>query len=99
MNRQPKACPVQSFLDYVSVRGIVHGPPFIYHDGSSVLRSEVSKMLGSVIRLCNLDPNRYKGHSFRIGAVAYAAEQGISDAKNIGICVDGNLMLSKSILE
>ena len=79
LNRQPKACPVQSFLDYVSVRGIVHGPLFINHDGSPVLRSEFSKMLGSVIRLCNLDPNRYKGHSFRIGAATYAAEQGVSD--------------------
>ena len=81
LNRQPKACPVQSFLDYVSVRGIAHGPLFINHDGSPVLRSEFSKMLGSVIRLCNLDPNRYKGHSFRIGAATYAAEQGVSDNK------------------
>ena len=80
-NRQPKACPVQSFLDYASVRGIAHGPLFINHDGSPVLRSEFSKMLGSVIRLCNLDPNRYKGHSFRIGAATYAAEQGVSDDK------------------
>ena len=37
-------------------------------------------MLGSVIRLCNLDPSRYKGHSFRIAAT-YAIEQGVSDDK------------------
>ena len=98
LNRQPKACPVQSFLDYVSVCGIVHGPLFINHDGSPVLRSEFSKMLGSVIRLCNLDPNRYKGHSFRIGAATYAAEQGVYEDK-IRHSVDGNLMLSKSISE
>ena len=86
MNRQPKACPVQSFLDYVSVRGIVHGPPFIYHDGSPVLRSEFSKMLdikdtalGLVLLLMRLNK------AFR--------------TPRIGICVDGNLMLSKSILE
>ena len=82
LNRQPKACPVQAFLDYVSVRGTVHGPLFINHDGYPVLRSEFSKMLGSVIRLCNLlDPTRYKGHSFRIGAATYAAEPGVSDTK------------------
>ena len=81
LNTQPKACPIQSFLDYLSVRGTVHGPLFINHNGSPVLRSEFSKMLGSVIRLCNLDPNRYKGHSFRVGAATYAAEQGVFDTK------------------
>ena len=81
LNRQPKACPVQAFLDYVSVRGTVHGPLFINHDGYPVLRSEFSKMLGSVIRLCSLlDPTRYKGHSFRIGAATYAA-QSVSNTK------------------
>ena len=49
LNRQPKACPVQSFLDYASVRGIAHGPLFINHNGSPDLRGEFSKMLGSVI--------------------------------------------------
>ena len=28
LNRHPKACPIQSFLHYVSVHGIVHGPLF-----------------------------------------------------------------------
>jgi len=79
--RQPKACPVQLFLDYVSFRGTIHGPLFIHQNGSPVLRSEFSKMLSSVIQLCNLDPNRYKGHSFRIGAATYAAEQGLPDTK------------------
>ena len=55
-------------------------------------------MLGSVIQLWNLDPNRYKGHSFRIGAATYAAEQGVYEDK-IRHSVDGNLMLSKSISE
>ena len=77
--RQLKACPVQAFLDYVNVRGKLNGPLFINQDGSPVLRSDFSKMLCSIIQLCNLDPNRYKGHSFRIGTATYAAEQGISD--------------------
>ena len=81
LTRQPTVCPVQSLLDYFSVRGTVRGPLFINQDGSPVLRSEFSKMLSSVIQLCNLDPNRYKGHSFRIGAATYAAEQGLPDTK------------------
>ena len=31
--------------------------------------------------LCDLDPSRYKGHSFRIGAASYAADRGFSDAQ------------------
>ena len=61
LTRQLKACPVQVFLDYVTVRGTLNGPLFINQDGSPVLRSDFSKMLCSIIQLCNLDPNRYKG--------------------------------------
>ena len=31
--------------------------------------------------LCGLDPSRYKGHSFRIGAASYAEDRGLSDAQ------------------
>ena len=89
-------CPVKSFLDYASVRGMEHGPLFITHDGSPVLRGEFSKMLGSVIRQCYLDPNRYKGHSFRIGALLMRLNKGFLTTR-LGIWVDGNLMLTKSI--
>ena len=45
-------------------------------------------MLGSIIRLCNMDPNRYKEHSFMTDAAAYADEQGVSDNKirHLGEC-------------
>ena len=39
---QLKACPVQAFLDYVTVRGTVNGPLFINQDGYPVLRSDFS---------------------------------------------------------
>ena len=83
LHRQLKACPVdvQSFLDYVTLRGTENGPLFINEDGFPILRSEFSKKLCSIIRLCGLDPTRYKGHSFRIGAATYAAEQGHSDTQ------------------
>ena len=76
LHRQLTACPVQSFLDYLTLRGTENGPLFINEDGSPILRSEFSIKLCSIIRLCGLDPTRYKGHSFRIGAATYAAEQG-----------------------
>lgn len=81
LHRQLNACPVQSFLDYLTVRGSENGPLVINKDGSPVLRSDFGKVLCSVIRLCGLDPDRYKGHSFRIGAATYAAEQGHSDTQ------------------
>ena len=81
LNRQPKACPVSTFLDYLSVRDVVQGPLFINQDGSPVLRSEFAKWFSSIIKLCNLDASKYKDHSFRIGAATYAAEQGLSDTQ------------------
>jgi len=58
LTRQLKACPVQAFLGYVTVRGTLNGPLFVNQDESPVLRSDFSKMLCLIIQLYNLDPNR-----------------------------------------
>lgn len=34
------------------------------------------------LKFAGLDPARYKGHSFRIGAASHGAENGMSDAQN-----------------
>jgi len=68
-------------LVHISIHGTVQGPLFINQKGLPVLRSDFCKMLCSVIQLCNLDPKRYKGQSFRIGTATHAAEQGFSDTK------------------
>ena len=49
--------PMKRFLE-VDAEGLV-----VEEDAGQrqTVLSEFSKMLGSVIRLCNLDPNRYKG--------------------------------------
>jgi len=33
------------------------------------------------IKYCALDPSRYKGHSFRIGAASYPADAAMSDSQ------------------
>ena len=37
--------------------------------------------LSLAIKFCGLNPARYKGHSFRIGAASHAADRGLSDAQ------------------
>ena len=37
--------------------------------------------LSTALKFCGLDPTRYKGHSFRIGAATHAADKGMSDAQ------------------
>ena len=81
VSRQASLCPVQSMLDYLAIRGPQMGPLFMTSDGCHVLRSKFSTLLDQCIRSCNLNPARYKGHSFRIGAATHAAIQGLSDAK------------------
>ena len=79
--RQTILCPVQSMLDYLSLRTNSVGPIFVSSNGRPVSRSYFTRLLRSCFKACNLDPTCYKGHSFRIGAATYAAQQGFSDAK------------------
>lgn len=79
--RQSGACPVQLMLDYLQVRGDDEGPIFRTQSGAPVSRNMFAAYLSETITFCGLDPSRYKGHSFRIGAASHAAERGMSDAQ------------------
>ena len=81
ISRQPTFCPVQYCLNYFNLRGFTPGPLFIMPDGSPIQRAVFCNKLKTVLKLCDLDPSRYKGHSFRIGAASHAAERGLSDAQ------------------
>lgn len=74
-------CPVQIILDYLSLRGQLPGALFSFVDGSPVSRALFIDRLSMAIKYCGLDPSRYKGHSFRIGAASFAADAGMSDAQ------------------
>ena len=79
--RQNFCCPVQLILEFLHLRGNKPGPLFIMQDGCPVTRSVFSEKLFLCIKYCGLDPSRYKGHSFRIGAASHAADRGMSDAQ------------------
>ena len=81
INRHPGVCPVEALLAYISLRGTDEGPLFRTLDGAPVDRSAFSDLLSLAVRQCGLDPARYKGHSFRIGAASHAAEMGFSDSQ------------------
>ena len=80
IQRQPSFCPVQILLDYLKLRGHSPGPLFTIR-GLPVTRQYFCGLLTTVIKRCGLNPVRYKGHSFRIGAASHAAERGMSDAQ------------------
>ena len=81
INRRANFCPVHIILDYLSLRGSMPGPLFCLADGSPVSRAIFNDKLSMAIKYCGLDPSRYKGHSFRIGAASYAADAGMSDSQ------------------
>ena len=82
--RQPDSCPIALLLPWISlnlsVRSIQPGAIFTTQHGAPVTRDAFASRLDATIRFCGRDPTRYKGHTFRIGAGYYAAEQGMSDA-------------------
>lgn len=50
-------------------------------DGLPISRAHFSQQLSLAIQFCRLAPSRYKGHSFRIDAASFAADQGFSDTQ------------------
>ena len=80
IQRQSSFCPVQLMLDNLKLRGNSRGPLFTI-GGLPVHRQYFCGLLTTAIKCCGLNPARYKGHGFRIGATSHAAERGMSDAQ------------------
>jgi len=76
-----RICPVRSLLLYLQQRVPKQGPLFMFSDGVTVSRTWFDNQLNKAVNFCGVDPTRYKGHSFRIGAATWAAAQGWSDAQ------------------
>ena len=71
-------CPVAALLSYLVCRP---GPLFIKSDGRPLTRKFCRVGEGRFGgRQCNVDQQKYCGHSFRIGAATTAAAKGVEDS-------------------
>lgn len=73
-------CPVSALLQYLARRPPREGPLFIDHQGNPLTKASFTRRLRETLTRAGIDPSRYKGHSFRIGAATTAAACGISDS-------------------
>lgn len=65
----------------LEIRGNNEGYLFIYKNGSPVSRSHFSDALNGALSFTGLSAQRYKGHSFRIGAATWAMQIGKTDSQ------------------
>ena len=70
-------CPVAALLAYLAVRGRGDGPLFYFQDGRALTQSRLVVELRKALEACDLRPQDYLGHSFRIGAATTAAACGV----------------------
>ena len=73
-------CPVSAVLAYLAIRPRLHGPLFLFKDGSTLSKQRLVQALHQALSLAGIDDSRYSGHSFRIGAATTAARAGVSDS-------------------
>ena len=66
-------CPVVALQRFLSVRGSVLGPLFIFSNGSFLTRNKLSSLIKNCFPNLSLDT-----HSLRIGGATLAAQSGVS---------------------
>ena len=74
-------CPVLHLANYLAIRVDTPGALFVHADGNPVRKETFRTYLNTLLKCNSLDPSLYKGHSFRIGAASWAAENGYSDSQ------------------
>ena len=73
-------CPVKAMLNYLAVRGQQEGPLFLFRNGTYLTRQRLVAAVRLAIGRAGLDPSKYCGHSFRIGAATTTAKKGLEDS-------------------
>lgn len=73
LHKSQPICPVTTKAEYLCVRGHLSGPFFCWPDNSPVGKSQFVDSLHRALSFCKVETDRYKTHSFRIGAASWAA--------------------------
>ena len=73
-------CPVVAMAAYLASRKADPGPFFKFRDGLPLSRQKFVAKVREVLEEAGLDPKKYAGHSFRIGATTTAAARGVEDS-------------------
>lgn len=75
---RPPLCAVDSLMSYLSCRGDIPGPLFLFQNGQPLSRSLLTDWLRQILASTNI-PGNFSSHSFRIGAATVAARNGVPD--------------------
>ena len=71
-------CAISSLLAYLTLRGNVSGPLFLFWDGQPLSCALLTSWLRGILSAAGIQGN-FSGHSFQIGAATVAARNGIPD--------------------
>ena len=75
---RPPLCAVLSLLSYLTRRGDVPGPLFLFQNGHPLSRALLTDWLWQIMASANI-PGNFSSHSFRIGAATVASRNGVPD--------------------
>ena len=67
-------------LNFLVVRGRRAGPLFLCANRTYLTRQRLVDRIRQAIKQAGMDPSKYCGHSFRIGAATTAAKSGMEDS-------------------
>ena len=73
-------CPIAALTAYMATRGCSQGPFFHFPDHQPLTRQLLVEHLRRALQATGLDPKKFAGHSFRIGAATTAAAHGLEDS-------------------
>ncbi len=73
-------CPVSAIAAYMVVRGRDPGPFFKLTSGAPLSREGFVRRVRQALGVAGVEPTKFAGHSFRIGAATTAAAVGIEDS-------------------